>query len=209
MLRTPSASVEILKSFASSLATSDAPASCDLIFVLAGRPERKPYGWRLFQSGLAPRLIFSVGRYEVRQTAIEPTPIPELLELRDMTPPEQRHFWADFRQGKRSTSLAGIKMPGTLRELHALTRYLAPDFPRRIAMVSTAIHLRRVRFCCGRIDAFRDSTILFLAVPEEQSSFRQDGWWRHAAGWSYLITEYLKLAAYRLRYRRKHTAAAG
>lgn len=192
--------MKILKSFASFLAINDAPASCDLIFVLAGRPERKPYGWQLFQSGLAERLIFSVGRYEVRQTANGPTRIPELLELRDKTPPEHRHFWVDFQRGNRSTSLAGIKTPGTFWELHALSRHLAPDFPRRIAIVSTAIHLRRVRFCCERICAFRDSTILFLAVPEDQSSFRQDGWWKHAAHWSYLIKEYVKLAAYHFRY---------
>jgi hypothetical protein len=201
--------VEILKSFASFLASSDAPASCDLIFVLAGRPERKPCGWQLFQSGLAPRLIFSVGRYEVRQTANEPTNIPELLELRDKTAPERRHFWVDFQHGNRSTSLAEIKTPGTFRELHALARYLAPDFPRRIAIVSTAIHLRRVRFCCERIGAFHDSTVLFLAVPEDQSSFRLEGWWKHAGHWSYLVREYLKLAAYHLRYRKTYSATGG
>jgi hypothetical protein len=83
-----------------------------------------------------------------------------------------------------------------------------PDFPRRIAIVSTAIHLRRVRFCCERIGAFHDSAVLFLAVPEDHSSFRHEGWWKHAGHWSYLIKEYLKLAAYHLRYRKTHSVTA-
>jgi len=195
----------ILNQFPQFLAIHDAPASCDLIFVLAGRPERKPYGWELFQSGLAPRLIFSVGRYEVRRTASEPTKIPELLEIRDRTPPERRHFWADFRQGSRSTSLSEVKTPRTFWELHALARYLAPDFPQRIAIVSTAIHLRRVKFCCDKIRAFRNSTVLYVAVPEDRSSFRQAGWWKHANHWSYLLSEYLKLAAYYFRYRKPYS----
>ncbi len=201
--------MEILKSFASFLAPDDAPASCDLIFVLAGRPERKPYGWQLFQSGLAPRLIFSVGRYEVRQTANGPVKVPELLETRDKTPPERRHFWVDFREDNRFTTLANLKAPGTFSELDALAEHLAPELPRRIAIVSTAIHLRRVRFCCERIFAFRKSTVLFLAVPEDQSSFRQDGWWKHREHWSYLITEYVKLAGYHLRYRKMPSAPDG
>jgi hypothetical protein len=200
--------VEILKSFASFLAPNDAPGGCDLIFVLAGRPERKPYGWQLFQSGLAPRLIFSVARYEVRETANAPTPVPELLELRDKTPPEHRHFWVDFRGAGHSVSRAGTKAAGTFWELGALAEYLAPDFPRRIAIVSTAIHLRRVRFCCERIPAFRKSTVRFLAVPEDRSSFHQDGWWKHRGHWSYLITEYVKLAGYHFRYRKTSATAA-
>src|SRR5215831_4682837 len=51
------------------LTVNDPPANADLILVLAGRPERKSYGLRLFQEGFAGRLILSVGRFEVRQVA--------------------------------------------------------------------------------------------------------------------------------------------
>src|SRR5262245_8638815 len=185
--------MEILKSFADFLSIRDAPASCDLVFVLAGRPERKPYGWQLFQSGLAPRLIFSVGRYETRQAARQPVEIPGLMALREKTPPPQRHFWTDFTQGNTLVSLAGLKKTNTYWELHALGRYLEPDIPRCIAIVSTSIHLRRVRLCCRRIRRFKGTTLLFLPVPEDKSSFTQNGWWKRADQFSFLLSEYVKL----------------
>jgi DUF218 domain len=192
--------MEILKSLADFLSIRDAPASCDLIFVLAGRPERKPYGWQLFQSGLAPRLIFSVGRYEARQAARQPVDIPGLMELREKTPPPQRHFWADFNQGDTVVSLAGLAKTNTFWELHALGRYLSQDPPRRIAIVSTSIHLRRVRFCCRRIADFKTASLLFLPVPEDQGSFKSNAWWKHADQLSYVLHEYVKLGAYWLLY---------
>src|SRR5215469_4373168 len=48
------------------LDVSDSPEPSDVIFVLAGRSERKIYGLQLFNQNLAPWLILSVGRYEVR-----------------------------------------------------------------------------------------------------------------------------------------------
>jgi hypothetical protein len=195
-----SASMGILKALADFLSIHDAPASSDLIFVLAGRPERKPYGWELFQSELAPRLILSVGRYEVRETAVNPVEIPELLSLREKTPPSQRHFWIDFRGRSRSVSLAGLKETNTFWEMYALAEYLGPNFSGRIAIVSTSIHLRRVRFCCRKIAAFAQSPLLFLPVPEGESCFQRDGWWKHADQCSYLLAEYMKLAGYSLRY---------
>jgi len=47
------------------LTRTDSVQPCDLIFVLAGRMERKPYGLELYLAGMAPRLVLSVGRFEV------------------------------------------------------------------------------------------------------------------------------------------------
>ncbi len=192
--------MEILKSLANFLTIRDAPASCDAIFVLAGRLERKPYGWQLFQSGVAKRLIFSVGRYEARQTAQRPVALPELLRLRDSTPPAQRHFWVDFEGAQRSVCPANLRKTNTYWELRALADYLSPDFPSRIAIISTSIHLRRVRFCCRKIQAFKNATLLFLPVPEQQSSFSRATWWKHRNQAWFLLSEYVKLAAYYLKY---------
>jgi hypothetical protein len=199
----------MLKSLANFLIIEDAPANCDVIFVLAGRLERKPYGWRLFQSGLARRLILSVGRYEVRQTAQQPVEIPELLRLRDNTPPAQRHFWVDFQGELRSAGRANLRETNTYWELHALAEYLAASAPRRVAIVSTSIHLRRVRLCCRKIQAFKDATLLFWPVPEDQSSFSRTNWWKHRDQAWFLLSEYVKLMAYHLKYGWKLSRAAG
>jgi len=192
--------MEMLKSLADFLSVRDAPESCDLIFVLAGRPERKPHGWQLFQSGMAPRLIFSIGRYEIRQTALQPVEIPGLMELREKTPPAQRHFWTDFQAGRTTISRAGLAKTNTYWELYGLGSYLAASNPRRIAIVSTSIHLRRVRFCCRRISFFKSMSLLYVPVPEDKSSFHRNGWWKHTDQVSYLLSEYAKLAAYYVVY---------
>ena len=178
----------------------DSPVICDLILVLAGRIERKPYGLKLFQQQLAPRLIVSVSRHEVRQTA-KLLSVPALLELRDATPPNQRHFWLDYREGHQHMVRAkGIRRSSTFWELHALAGYLGGKAPKRIAIVSTSIHLRRVMLCCRKIPEFGGTDLLFLPVPEDLSSFVRAGWWRRPSHWRYILSEFAKLTAYALLY---------
>ena len=178
----------------------DAPAVCDLILVLAGRTERKPYGLKLFQQQLAPRLIVSVSRHEVRQTAKQLS-VPALLALRDATPPRQRHFWIDCCDGHEYIVRAeGIRRSSTFWELHALARYFAREAPKRIAIVSTSIHLRRVMLCCRKIPEFSAARLLFLPVPENLSSFVRAEWWKRPDHWSYVLSEFAKLTAYALLY---------
>ena len=182
------------------LSVDDAPAACDVILVLAGRIERKPYGLNLFQQQLAPRLIISVSRHEVRQTA-QQFSAPRLLELRDATPPHQRHFWLDYRAGHQHIVRAeGIRRSSTFWELHALARYFGREAPTRIAIVSTSVHLRRVKLCCRKIPEFGGTDLLFLPVPESLSSFGKERWWQHLDHWSYVLTEFAKLTAYALLY---------
>lgn len=182
------------------LSVDDGPAPCGVILVLAGRPERKPYGLKLFQQQFAPRLIVSVGRYEIRRTG-QQLSVPALLELRDATPPPQRHFWIDYRGDCQHILRAeGIRRSSTFWELHALARYLGPEVRKRIAIVSTSIHLRRVMLCCRKIPEFSQAQLLFLAVPEELSSFEKSHWWKRLDHWSYILSEFSKLMAYALLY---------
>lgn len=173
---------------------------CDLIFVLAGRAERQAYGIELFQKHLAPRLILSIARFDVRHSAAL-LDNPELIALRDRTPANQRHFWADFNNRGKTLSLAHLKRTGTFEELQALANYLAAKPPARIAMISTSIHLGRVEFCCRRIPFFSQRSICFWPVPEERSSFKRAGWWKHRSHWRYVTSEFIKLGGYYLRYR--------
>jgi len=195
--------MKALASVCDFLAPSDQPEPCDVIFVLAGRDDRKPYGLKLFQQGLAPRLILSVGRYEVRQTA-STFDRPELLEIRDSLPASRRHFWMDFLGGDVRISPANLRETNTFWELYQVSDYLGTK-PSRIALVSTSIHLRRMRYCCSLIPSFQSRSIQFLAVPEETSSFQKRGWWKRADHWWYVISEYLKLAGYHVLYHNEST----
>src|SRR5258708_1508223 len=90
------------------LATEDTPRRSDLVVVLSGRPERKPYGLRLFREGLAPRLILSVGRFEVRQIASLGLEDMGLRQLAQRIPADQRHFFLDFRGDSRRAVVAPL-----------------------------------------------------------------------------------------------------
>lgn len=172
---------------------------CDLIFVLAGRMERKSYGIELLNKHVAPRLILSVDRFEVRHTAFL-LQDSDLIPLRDKTPANQRHFWIDFGNGQRNIFQAQLRRTGTFEELQALAGYLNTQPPLQIGLISTSVHLRRVKFCCLRIPFFNERNVWLWPVPEEQSSFKKAGWWKRPSHSSYLLSEYIKLAAYHLHY---------
>lgn len=179
----------------------EAPHISDLIFVLAGRPERKTYGLKLFREGLAPRIILSVGRFEVRQVArLDLGSDFGLRELAARTPAAQRHFFLDLALDSRRAGLAGVRHSGTYEELLGLAAYLSSGAITSLTFVSTSIHLRRVRWCCERISGLRDRTIRYVPVPEATSSFQREGWWKRPDHWSYLVSEYAKLAVYSVRY---------
>jgi hypothetical protein len=192
----------LFQSVCGALIRNDQPAPVDLIFVLAGRFERKRYGLALFREGLAPRIIQSVGRFEVRKMAqLELRIDPALLSLAQATPPEQRHFFVDLERGRARALVAPDAPRGTFQELASLGKYLGAAPIHALAMVSTSIHLRRVSWCCRALKFFQNKTILYLPVPEEWSSFRCQGWWLRPDHWSYVASEYLKLYLYPLRHR--------
>ena len=86
------------------LTLDHAPEPADLIFVLAGRMERKQYGIELYRAGVAPRLVLSVGRFEVtRMRVLDFGSMDELIALRDRTEPHERHFFCDV-------SLSGVRI---------------------------------------------------------------------------------------------------
>ncbi len=61
------------------LSPADRARPADLIFVLAGQMSRKHYALQLFRAGLAPRLLFSVSRFEIGRFSMMALPV--LLDL--------------------------------------------------------------------------------------------------------------------------------
>lgn len=175
--------------------------SPDVIFVLGGRPERKQFGLDLFRRERAERIILSVGRYEVRHTASLIVEGEELRSVARSTPARQRHFFVDYQGHSCRIMVAPLAGHGTYHELSCLAGYLDRQPLRSITFISTSIHLRRVRYSCRRIRFFADKSISFLAVPEVMSSFQRAHWWTRFRNWRYVVSEYLKLAGYSLRYR--------
>ncbi|HXL22035.1 MAG TPA: hypothetical protein VOA78_06195 [Candidatus Dormibacteraeota bacterium] len=144
----------------------------DVVFVLAGEPQRKIHGLELYRAGYAPRILLSVGRFEIRRFAELDLPYPpgsapiDLLAARPISP-RGRHFFVTFSADEVSFEKIAPGWLGTLREIRALAKWCKqrPEITSLI-MVSSGYHLRRVRLCCRALlpKAIR---VTYAAVPGE------------------------------------------
>jgi hypothetical protein len=167
------------------------PQSADLIFVLAGRDYRKQYGLRLFKQGLAPRILFSVSRFEIRRFSQLPLPVPlDLLRLASDMPPPQRHFFVFFEGSNVQAIYVRPQRFGTLTEIDALSRWLQvhPEV-RSAVLISSHSHLPRIRLCCRFL--LTGNLQIRLASPPGQPSDS-----RLATRLTAVLLEVLKTLAY-------------
>ena len=184
--------------FYNPLTKKDAPCPADLIFVLAGKMERKRYGLELYQAGFAKRLLLSVGRFEVSKMSGLPVGFTaELRATRDLLPPEKRHFFVQIDESQTRIFTPALRRWNTYGEVLGLRVHLADKLPSRLIVVSTDVHLRRVALVFEKV--FRDLAVEFqyCPVPNQQSSLSKDRWWTRPDDRSYVIRETIKLAGYR------------
>ena len=161
-------------------------APTDLIFAIAGRPQRKVYALELFRSGYAPRLLLSFGRFELRRAKELDLPAPvDLVEAAKAIPAPRRHFFVMFDGAGAHVEPVRRRRFGTWNELCALACWLEarPEI-RSVLIVSDAEHLRRVRMCCHALLP-EQLQLSFAAVPERGEPLR-----------AYVIKEWLKIPAY-------------
>jgi hypothetical protein len=150
------------------LARADSPAHADAVFVLAGLKSRKVYAIELFEQGMAPRLLFSVGRFEIRRFPELGLPQTiDLLQMAESIPPPQRHFFVLFENQQFTVQRIPVRMLGTLSEIDALADWLLahPEISS-LLVVSSGSHLQRLRMCCWRM-LRRNVKCSFVATPGE------------------------------------------
>ncbi|HTP35537.1 MAG TPA: hypothetical protein VMJ75_25340 [Candidatus Acidoferrales bacterium] len=181
-----------------SLTLDDSPQPADLIFVLAGKMERKQYGIELYQRGLASRLLLSVGRFEVsRMGAIDFAKVDELRLLRDRTAPGERHFFCEISPSGVRIDRPKLCRWNTYGEVLALREHVERDEVRTMIVISTDVHLRRVAVTVGRVLRGLPVEVRYCPVPAGSSSLRKDEWWTRPRDRRYVLKELAKLQAYR------------
>jgi len=148
------------------LSPADHARPADLIFVLAGQMSRKHYALQLFHEGLAPRLLVSVGRFEIRRFSKMALPVQlDLLKLAPDVPPPQRHFFVLFQGGECHVGHVQPRRFGTLTEIASLARWLdANPEVQSIILISNETHPRRIRMCCRALLS-RGVDVALLGVP--------------------------------------------
>ena len=183
------------------LTLSDRPAQAELIYVMAGKMERKDYALELYQAGLSPRLVLGVGRFEVSKmhsVALPPAVVEELTALRDKTPADQRHFFVKLCPSGAYIEKRRLRRWSTYGEILDLHAWLKAENVRRVMVVSTDIHLRRVALACSKV--FRGTPVEFLycPVPPRFGSPIKDGWWTRPPDRRFVIKEWMKLIGYKV-----------
>jgi hypothetical protein len=186
-----------LLAFYDSLTRDDAGQPADLIFVMAGRMERKQFGLELFRAGISPRLVLSVGRFEVRKMrSLGLEGFDELIMLRDQTRPEERHFFMNVDASGVRIERARLPLCNTYGEALGFRRYLEQVKVRRVIVVSTDVHLRRVSLSFAKVFRGEPVEFIYRPVPSCLSSVRKEGWWSRPNDRRFVLLEALKLAGY-------------
>jgi len=171
------------------LARAGPPEPAALIFVLAGREHRKLHALELYRRGCAPRLVISVGRFEIRR--FEKLPLPVQLPLREAAatvPAAKRHFFAYFEGDVAEIEAIPPRRLGTLHEIQALENWLIrrPEITS-VLVITNGVHARRVGLCCQALLDRRVAVYLTNAPnPSEDGQRPRDGIWK----------ELVKLSAY-------------
>lgn len=180
------------------LTRNDAIEPVDLIFAFAGRMERKAYALDLHRAGIAPRLLLSVGRFEVsKMRNIGFQAAAELVAARDRTAPDDRHFFCEIDHAGARIDAVRLRRWNTYGEVLGLREFLRPEMPRRVALVSTDVHLRRIALAFDKVFHGEALQVRYWPVPAGASSLRRERFWVRSEDRSYVLKEVLKLPAYR------------
>ena len=181
------------------LTRNDPVQPCDLIFVLAGRMERKPYGLELYRAGMAPRLVLSVGRFEVsRMHQLELSGMERLIALRDATPPEERNFFVEVNSGGIGIERARLRRCSTYGEVLAFRRLWEKEKVQRVMVISTDVHLCRTAVTFASIFRHIPVQFLYCPVPARLAFLEKEAWWTRPDERRFVVKELIKLVGYRL-----------
>jgi len=189
----------LLMRFYDWLNCSDPVGDADLIFTPAGRQSRKVFALELFSQKRAPKLLLSVGRFEIRRFARLLLPVPlDLLQMAAPVSPSERHFFVIFRNDEVEVEWVRRGTFGTLSEIRALSMWLRDHRDvSSLLVVSSVTHLRRVRMCCRALLPSRIQTLM-LSTPNEDHYLNREQWWQSRDGRAMVMAEPMKLLVYRL-----------
>src|SRR5258705_11742472 len=171
------------------LACADPVEHANAIFVLAGLKARKVFAIQLLVQGIASRVLFSVGRFEIHRFPELGLPQTiDLLQMAQSTPPPQRHFFVLFENQQFTVERIPVRTLGTLSEIDALADWLlAHPGISSLLVVSSGPHLRRLRMCCRRL-LRRNVRCSFVATPEDSGDNDSNG--------KAILVECFKIACY-------------
>lgn len=182
-----------------SLSLNDRPERADLIFVVAGRMERKRYGLELYRAGFAPRLILSIGRFEVsKMRSFDIEGVDRLIAMRDKLQPEERHFFVTLDSSGTRIENARLQRCSTYGEALAFCELLKREKAGSVIVVSTDVHLRRLSLTFNKVFHSTHIKFIYCRVPSRLNSSQRNIWWTVREDRKFVLKEMMKLIGYRV-----------
>ncbi len=182
---------QLLTGLAGYLVIDDQLQPADLIFVLSGDVDTRPFrAAELFEQGLAPRIV--VARAEdspAAELGLYPNISDVTVEiLQELGVPGENITLLHVEGGATSTRDEAIILRG----------YLEGHSFERIILVTSAFHTRRSRWIFERELALPGISLRLAAAPHRK--YDVTTWWQVETGLIDFTNEYIKLGYYVLRY---------
>lgn len=178
---------QILTGLATVLIVDDELQPADIIFLLAGEVESRPfYAAELFKQGLAPQIVMC---QEEESPAVEiglyPRGTDVAIEiLKELGVPAENIKLIAFEGGTTSTR----------DEARFLGRYVEEHNVTRVILITTAFHTRRAKWIFVKELSGSGVTVEIAAAP--QWKFDETNWWQQERGLIVFVNEYIKLFYY-------------
>jgi uncharacterized SAM-binding protein YcdF (DUF218 family) len=174
------------------VAVEDPLQPADAIFVFAGTYAERPLeAYDLYRSGWAPRLV--VTRATVEQATFE-------LERRGVRIPTEHDLTRDalLRLGVPASAVIAPSFvhDSTAEEARTLGELVREHRWRRVILVSSKYHMRRVKLAAGRY--LQGTNVQLIARGSRYDPSTPDRWWTRRADIRWLASEVPKLIAYAL-----------
>jgi len=170
------------------LVAVDPPAPVDAIVVLAGgTPVREVEAAKLFERGLAPRVVLS-------RAAMSTTHLRLLrLGIRPHDYQTEARMVLE-RRGVPTAAIVALRevVLITETELRLVHQTAVAYGYRRVILVTSLDHTRRVRLIWSRLPGRRVEALLHAGANE---GFSPDSWWRYRRTFELVLHEYLGILA--------------
>ncbi|MBN2386345.1 MAG: YdcF family protein [Anaerolineales bacterium] len=184
--------IPILTGLGSNLIVDDALHPADIIFLLNGDYNTRPFqAAELYHQGLAPRIVIAQSELQPAESlALAPNETAVALDVLQArgVPPEAIHLL---------TVEGGVT--STFDEASLLRQYVVAHGVDHIIVVTSAFHTRRAHWIIAKELDGLAVTIEMAAVPAR--GFDETDWWQSEGGLITLNNEYLKLIYYLIQYR--------
>lgn len=179
----------ILRSIGHYLVAGDELQPSEVCFVLGGNSyDRGLYAAEVYKDFPDQRFVATGGNYPTQIQALN-----TVMYEAELT----KHFMHTLGVPQEQIAVL-TQSTSTMEESEEILAYCKQHRLSKIAILSSAFHLRRVKSVFENKFRKEGIEVVFFAAPDKD--FDADNWWKHEEGLITVNNEYIKLVYYTLKY---------